>query len=151
SHRPSLRWWVSSVRAPSAATTQAEAVKWPARRSRRNGSAGSMAGASPNSASNSATTGASSGQRWRYSASAVARELSVGIASRLLAGPVAPERGVADAQRFRIEAERATGLALPLVVAQRRQCGLLQDHDRDQVQPRPQADADVAEAPGGAG
>src|SRR3546814_2066708 len=53
---------------------------------------------------------------------------------------------VADAQRHRVEIVVGhLGLAFPLVVAQRSQRGLLQDHDRDQVQPGPQADPDVAQ------
>src|SRR3546814_6295182 len=43
---------------------------------------------------------------------------------------------VADAQRHRVElVVRHLGLPLPLVVAQSRQRGILQDHDRDQVEP----------------
>src|SRR5690606_1454821 len=46
-----------------------------------------------------------------------------------------PEGGVADAQRFRIEGGIASLLLLPLVVAQRQQRRLLQDQDRDDVEP----------------
>src|SRR5690606_14127716 len=50
-----------------------------------------------------------------------------------------PERRVLDAQRLRVEAQFAAGLALPLVVAQRGQRRPLQDHDRHQVEPGHQA------------